>query len=58
MSLTIPIETLRRHIHITAEDFETLFGPGSKAYLCKGTESTGTIRMQRAADCRRSQGAF
>ena len=35
MSLTIPIETSARHIHITQEDFETLFGPGTKPTFAK-----------------------
>ena len=35
MSLKIPIETSARHIHITQEDFETLFGPGTKPTFAK-----------------------
>lgn len=35
MNLTIPIETSARHIHITEEDFHTLFGPGAKPTFSK-----------------------
>ena len=41
MSLTIPIETSARHIHITQEDFETLFGPGTKPTFAKELSQPG-----------------
>ena len=41
MSLTIPIETSARHIHITQEDFETLFGPGAKPTFAKELSQPG-----------------
>ena len=39
MSLTIPIETSARHIHITQEDFETLFGEGAKPTFARSSAS-------------------
>ena len=41
MSLTIPIETSARHIHITEEDFEILFGPGAKPTFAKELSQPG-----------------
>ena len=41
MSLTIPIETSARHIHITEEDFQTLFGPGAKPTFAKELSQPG-----------------
>ena len=58
MSLTIPIETSARHIHITQQDFETLFGPGAKTYFCKRVKSARSVCLQRTADCRRTKRPF
>ena len=33
MSIKIPIETSARHLHISQEDFEKLFGEGSKPHF-------------------------
>ena len=41
MSLKIPIETSARHIHITQEDFETLFGSGAKPTFAKELSQPG-----------------
>ena len=41
MSLTIPIETSARHIHITEKDFETLFGSGTKPTFAKELSQPG-----------------
>ena len=41
MNLTIPIETSARHIHITEEDFHTLFGPGAKPTFSKELSQPG-----------------
>ena len=41
MSLTIPIETSARHIHITQQDFETLFGPEQNLLLQKELSQPG-----------------
>lgn len=35
MSIKIPIETSARHLHISQEDFEKLFGEGSKPHFIK-----------------------
>ena len=41
MSLTIPIETSARHIHITQKDFETLFGEGTRPTFAKELSQPG-----------------
>ena len=41
MSLKIPIETSARHIHVSSEDFETLFGPGAKPTFAKELSQPG-----------------
>ena len=41
MSLTIPIETSARHIHITDKDFETLFGPGARPTFARELSQPG-----------------
>ena len=41
MSLTIPIETSARHIHITQNDFEILFGEGAKPTFAKELSQPG-----------------
>lgn len=41
MSLKIPIETSARHIHITEEDFELLFGPGARPTFSRELSQPG-----------------
>ena len=41
MSLTIPIETSARHIHLSQEDFETLYGPEAKLTYVKELSQPG-----------------
>ena len=41
MSLTIPIETSARHIHLSQEDFETLYGPEAKLTYVKELSQQG-----------------
>ncbi|MBO5461330.1 MAG: phosphate propanoyltransferase [Ruminococcus sp.] len=41
MSLTIPIETSARHIHITEADFKTLFGEGAELTYIKELSQPG-----------------
>ena len=35
MSYTFPVETSARHVHLTAEDFATLFGPDAQLTVKK-----------------------
>ena len=46
MSLTIPIETSARHIHLSEEDFKTLFGPDSKLTYVKELSQPGQYACQ------------
>ena len=41
MSLKIPIETSARHIHVSQEDFEQLFGPGTRLNYTKELSQPG-----------------
>lgn len=41
MSLKIPIETSARHIHLSSEDFQTLFGPGATPTFAKELSQPG-----------------
>lgn len=41
MSLSIPIETSARHIHLAQKDFETLFGPGADFTYIKELSQPG-----------------
>ena len=41
MSLTMPIETSARHIHLSREDFETLFGSGAELTYVKELSQPG-----------------
>ncbi len=41
MSLTIPIETSARHIHLSQKDFETLFGLDSEMHYTKELSQPG-----------------
>ena len=41
MSIKIPIETSARHLHISQEDFEKLFGEGSKPHFIKELSQPG-----------------
>ncbi len=43
MSIKIPIETSARHLHISQEDFEKLFGKGSKPHFIKELSQPGDI---------------
>ena len=46
MSLTIPIETSARHIHLAEEDFKTLFGPEGKLNYIKELSQPGQYACQ------------
>ena len=46
MSIKIPIETSARHLHISQEDFEKLFGEGSKPHFIKELSQPGQYLCQ------------
>lgn len=46
MNLQIPIETSARHIHITKEDFEILFGPEKEPTFIKELSQPGQYACQ------------
>ena len=55
MSLTIPIETSARHIHITQEDFETQFGKGAKPTFAKELSQPGQYACKERLTVRRPE---
>ena len=58
MSLTIPIETSARHIHITQEDFETLFGAGAKPTFAKELSQPGQYACRERLTVAGPKGRF
>ena len=58
MSLTIPIETSARHIHITQQDFETLFGPGAKPTFAKELSQPGQYACKERLTVAGPKGRF
>ena len=54
MSIKIPIETSARHLHISQEDFEKLFGEGSKPHFIKELSQPG-ISVPGTSDCQRTE---
>ena len=58
MSLTIPIETSARHIHITQEDFETLFGEGAKPTFAKELSQPGQYACKERLTVAGPKGRF
>ena len=58
MSLTIPIETSARHIHITEEDFQTLFGPGAKPTFAKELSQPGQYACKERLTVAGPKGRF
>ena len=46
MSIKIPIETSARRLHISQEDFEKLFGEGSKPHFIKELSQPGQYLCQ------------
>ena len=58
MSLKIPIETSARHIHITQEDFETLFGPGTKPTFAKELSQPGQYACKERLTVAGPKGRF
>ena len=58
MSLKIPIETSARHIHIKQEDFETLFGPGTKPTFAKELSQPGQYACRERLTVAGPKGRF
>ena len=58
MSLTIPIETSARHIHITQQDFETLFGSGAKPTFAKELSQPGQYACRERLTVAGPKGRF
>ena len=58
MSLTIPIETSARHIHLSQEDFETLFGPDAKLTYIKELSQPGQYACQERLTVVGPKGSF
>ena len=58
MSLTIPIETSARHIHITDKDFETLFGPGARPTFARELSQPGQYACKERLTVAGPKGRF
>lgn len=58
MSLTIPIETSARHIHLSQEDFETLYGPGSTLTYIKELSQPGQYACKERLTVAGPKGRF
>ena len=58
MSLTIPIETSARHIHITQKDFETLFGEGTRPTFAKELSQPGQYACKERLTVAGPKGRF
>ena len=58
MSLTIPIETSARHIHLSQEDFETLFGPGAELTYVKELSQPGQYACRERLTVVGPKGSF
>lgn len=58
MSIKIPIETSARHIHISRQDFETLFGKGQELHYIKELSQPGQYLCQERLNVRGPRGTF
>ncbi|MCD8155431.1 MAG: phosphate propanoyltransferase [Clostridiales bacterium] len=58
MSIKIPIETSARHLHISREDFETLFGSGQELHYIKELSQPGQYLCQERVTVRGPRGEF
>ena len=58
MSIKIPIETSARHLHISQEDFEKLFGKGSKPHFIKELSQPGQYLCQERVTVKGPKGTF
>ena len=55
MSIKIPIETSARHLHISQEDFEKLFGEGSKPHFIKELSQPGQYLCRERVNCQKDR---
>ena len=58
MSIKIPIETSSRHIHISREDFEFLFGEGAELHYIKELSQPGQYLCEERLTVRGPKGDF
>lgn len=58
MSIKIPIETSARHIHISREDFEFLFGEGAELHYVKELSQPGQYLCEERLTVRGPKGDF
>ena len=58
MSIKIPIETSARHLHISQEDFECLFGAGQKLHYIKELSQPGQYLCEERVTVRGPKGEF
>ena len=58
MSIKIPIETSARHIHISREDFEFLFGEGAELHYIKELSQPGPYLCEERLTVRGPKGDF
>lgn len=58
MSVKIPIETSARHIHVSREDFEKLFGEGADLHYVKELSQPGQYLCQERITVRGPSGQF
>lgn len=58
MSIKIPIETSARHIHVSREDFEQLFGEGAELHYVKELSQPGQYLCQERLSIKGPKGCF
>ena len=58
MSLRIPIETSARHVHISKEDFEKLFGEGASLTYVKELSQPGQYVCKERVTVSTPHGSF
>lgn len=58
MSVKIPIETSARHIHVSREDFEKLFGEGAELHYVKELSQPGQYLCEERITVKGPKGEF
>lgn len=58
MSVKIPIETSARHIHVSKEEFELLYGPGAELHYIKELSQPGQYLCQERLTVKGPKGEF